>query len=197
MPDLDSLLEFTRLMSKLSTTERFVNKIGTNTRENFSEHCTQLAFTAWYLIEKHKMSLAIEKVLQYALIHDIVETYTGDFPTHLPNCDRQEKERREREAFACIKQDFPDATSLWLQYAQYEQKIDAESKFVYALDKLLPGLNIYLDSGKAWAERDPENNTWSFDDLSKRVAHDQLVSQLWEEIRTRIYTEHPEFFSQP
>lgn len=193
MSNLDSLLAFSKLMHKLSVTERFINKAGTSTRENLSEHCTQLAFTAWYLIEKNNLKLDKEKVFEYALIHDIVETYTGDFPTHLPSFDRSEKERREKEAFESLKQDYTDATHLWEVYEQYEKREDGESKFVYALDKLLPGLNIYLDSCKAWSERDPKNNQWSFDDLSRRIQQNPLISQMWEEIRDRVKKEHPEF----
>lgn len=195
MSNLDSILAFSKLMHKLSTTERFINKTGTNTRENLSEHCTQLAFTAWYLIEKNGLNFDKEKVFKYALVHDVVETYTGDFPTHLPDFDRSEKERLEKEAFETLKRDYSEVPQMWGVYEQYERREDSESKFIYALDKLLPGINIYLDSCKAWSERDPKNNTWSFDDLSRRIQHDPLVSEMWKELRERVKKDHPEFIA--
>jgi hypothetical protein len=33
---------------------------------------------------------------------------------------------------------------------QYEKREDRESKFIYALDKIDPVLNIYLDNGRTW-----------------------------------------------
>jgi 5'-deoxynucleotidase YfbR-like HD superfamily hydrolase len=195
MSDLDYLLAFSKLLNKLSTTERFINKPGSTIRENLSEHSTQLALTAWYLISKHGLKMDMEKVFMYALIHDIVETYTGDFPTHEPSFDREMKQKLEKEALECIQRDYADASHLWDTYLKYEQRADTESKFIYAVDKLLPAVNIYLDSGKAWKERNPKDNTWSFAQLSERVKNDSVVSKLWKEILDKIKSDSPELLA--
>ena len=36
---------------------------------------------------------------------------------------------------------------------QYEAREDKESRFVYALDKIQPMLNIYTDGGRTWKEK--------------------------------------------
>ena len=35
----------------------------------------------------------------------------------------------------------------------YEKREDKESKFVYALDKIIPPIQIYLEKGKLWHEK--------------------------------------------
>lgn len=35
---------------------------------------------------------------------------------------------------------------------QYEQKNDREALFVYALDKIVPVLNCYMDGGRIWKD---------------------------------------------
>ena len=36
--------------------------------------------TAWYIANIEKSNLSIEKILKYALIHDLPEVYAGDTP---------------------------------------------------------------------------------------------------------------------
>lgn len=195
MTDISDLLSFSSFIGKLGTTERFINKPGTEVRETLSDHCTQLALTAWHLSEANNLSYDHELLFKYALIHDIVETYTGDFPTHLPEFNRAEKEKLEHEAFNKIKVDFPDKPYLWDMLEQYEKQSDAESKFIYALDKLLPAINIYLNQGKGWEERGPEKNTWGFANVTEKVGCDEVISKLWQELHTKIVTERPELVS--
>lgn len=55
------------------------------------------------------------------------------------------KEQREHEAMERIRTEFPQAHPLWSRVEEYEKREDEESKFVYALDKVLPVINIYND----------------------------------------------------
>jgi len=40
----------------------------------------------------------------------------------------------------------------YLHQCIYEKRGDEESRFVYALDKIQPVLNIYTDGGRTWRE---------------------------------------------
>ena len=53
---------------------------------------------------------------------------------------------------AVIKE-FKEFDDLHILIEQYEKKQDAESRFVYALDKIQPVLNIYTDNGRTWREK--------------------------------------------
>ncbi len=189
---LDPLLSFTKLTNQLSATERFINLPCVRRRENVSEHCTQLALTAWYLVDRHELPLDRQKVLQYALIHDITEANTGDFPTHRKECDRDEKRRLERKSLDTLKTQHPEAFDLWFAYEVYEKRTDEESKFVYALDKLLPALNIYLGSCEEWKNRDSNELKWYFEDLMRRMSPSPIILAFWNELYNRARNEHPE-----
>ena len=73
--ELDKILSFAAFLNKFREVERQM-KFSHNPRaENDAEHCWQLAVLAWYIISSHKLDLSLEKVLQYCLVHDIVEIY--------------------------------------------------------------------------------------------------------------------------
>ena len=192
METLDSLLSFARLTNELSDTERFIALPRSNRRETVSEHCTQLALISWFLIDKYKLPLDRQRVLEYSLVHDITEATTGDFPTHLKECDRSEKQRLEEESLKSLKCRYPDAFDMWRTYEKYKGHDDEESRFVYSLDKLLPTLNIYMNSCKEWRSRNPDDLEWYFRDLMKRMKPSPLILAFWIEIYERAIREHPE-----
>lgn len=93
-------------------------------------------------------------VIKYALVHDLVEIYAGD--TFIYSTDEallNSQTKREQAAAARLTEEFPEFADLHLLIARYERRADKESKFVYALDKVLPVLNIYLDNGRTWKKK--------------------------------------------
>lgn len=64
------------------------------------------------------------------------------------------KIQREEEALKTIKERFQDFPDMLLYLDQYEHRIDPESNFVYALDKIIPVLNCYMDKGRIWKDVD-------------------------------------------
>lgn len=123
--------------------------------ENDAEHSYQLTMLSWYIVDVFGLDLNKDLVLKYSLVHDLVETYAGD--TYI--FDKNEnlhtsKEEREHQALERIKSEFPEFSELWRYIVGYEKKLDNESKFVYALDKIIPVINIYLDWGKTWKNLD-------------------------------------------
>jgi len=133
---------------------RRIYATGENRFENDAEHSFQLAFIAWYLIEKEGLALSKEKSLMYALCHDIVEVYAGDVFFHRTAEEEQKKVNLEREAAEKLSEIYPDFPALTDTLRAYEEKSDSESKFIYALDKLLPIFNIMLDQGRSWQLHD-------------------------------------------
>jgi putative hydrolase of HD superfamily len=122
---------------------------GEDRQENDAEHSYQVAMLAWYLVESKKLPLDSSLVVKYALVHDLVEAYAGD--TYIFD-EESAKTKHVREAEAQKKLgtvfvEFPEMNSL---IQKYEDRQDEESKFVYALDKLIPMFNNYLDDGRTW-----------------------------------------------
>jgi putative hydrolases of HD superfamily len=171
---INDLLKFTKLVHRFQQVNRRVLIPKTERWENDLEHSYQLTLTAWYLIEKNNLKLDIDKVLKYAIIHDIVEAYAGD--TYIYGDQKHVSSKKTREDLAAkrLEKEFPKFKSLHKLISAYEDKKDQESKFIYALDKLIPIMNIHLDNGRTWKK---ENVTLEMliEHKSSKVALDKTV----------------------
>ena len=142
-----------------------------------------LAMLADYIISLENLKLDRNKVLEYCLVHDLVEAYAGD--TYIYSTDKEyidSKHRREKEALEKIKIEFPEHQILIRTIEKYEVRLDEESRFVYALDKIQPVIHIYLDGGKTW-----KKERIGLDDLIKhkkdKVKFSPIVEKYWNELR--------------
>lgn len=154
---MQQLLAFTELIRKFREVRRKVIFSYRAEPENDLEHSGQLALTAWYICSSQKLDLDLEKIFQYALAHDLVEAYAGDTPSAVHRsyeAERGSKEEREAIAAKRIKEEFPEFADLHEVIHSYERRADREARFVYALDKILPILNIYPDGGHSWKIND-------------------------------------------
>jgi putative hydrolase of HD superfamily len=149
-PDLGSLINFIKLTHEIRNVRRAILLETELRQENDAEHMYQLALTAWFLIEKDKLKLDKEKVIGLAMVHDIVEVYTGDIPTYAAEHSSPAKAINERLAASRLKKEWPQFKSLHLLIQEYEEKKSPEAKFVYALDKIMPMINNYLYGGRTW-----------------------------------------------
>jgi putative hydrolases of HD superfamily len=150
---LETLLEFAEMLNAFRRVERVIYVNGTDRMENDSEHSYHLAMFAWYIVSSEKLSLDLDLILKYALVHDLVEVYAGD--TYVFSRDKEHldsKIGREREALVRLKKEFPLCNEIFSLVERYEKHDDRESRFVYALDKLQPVIQIYLDGGRIWKE---------------------------------------------
>ncbi|OGE86204.1 MAG: hypothetical protein A3J48_01375 [Candidatus Doudnabacteria bacterium RIFCSPHIGHO2_02_FULL_46_11] len=151
MLNVNDLLKLTDLINRFQLVRRQVLVRGEERPENSVEHSYQLALTAWYLITTEKLDLDLPKCLKYALAHDLVEVYAGDTWTHHNDpAFVASKPQREQAAARRLRQEFPEFLELHEVIEGYEARADKESLFIYALDKLLPPLNVYLDGGRSW-----------------------------------------------
>lgn len=189
---LTRLLSFFRFTHHLHTTERVARTPGTNRYSNTAEHTFQLALVAWYLLDAYRLPLDHEKVLKYALAHDSPEAYAGD--TYIYDAPaRAQKERREREARARMADEFAEFPELHEAIETYERKEDPESRFVYALDKLVDPANIYLEDGKLWREMRvtlPMLLAYKED----KVRLDDTVRALFDALVVELRRREPELF---
>ena len=145
--ELQSLINFLQLINKFKNLKRtiYVGNSDPKRFENDAEHTYELAICAWYLIESNKLDLNIDKVLKYALVHDLPEIYAGDFDPYLfaDKANYEEmKAKGEKIALDKLQDEFSDVPNLFNYLKTYEQKADPESRFIYVLDKLLSHLNV-------------------------------------------------------
>jgi putative hydrolase of HD superfamily len=189
-----NLIDFIKFTHEFREVIRIARSPYANRCENDAEHSYQLAIVAWFLIEQDKLQLNKELCFMYALAHDLVEIYAGD--TYFLDSNHSiSKHKREKEALKKIKKRFPKFKTLIKIIEQYEKRTDKECRFVYALDKLIPPIQIYLEKGKLWKEKGV-----SFDALvenkNPKILLSKDVEKYWEELSTELQNKNKIFFKK-
>ncbi len=147
MFDFQKIFAYIRFLDEFRKIKRVMYNTGEDRLENDTEHSYQLTMVAWYIMEVYKLNYNKDLVLQYCLVHDLVEVYAGD--TYIYSQDKEHfelKSQREMDALLQIQKEFPEFPDLLRLMERYEHKSDKESLFVYALDKIIPVMNMYLDN---------------------------------------------------
>jgi putative hydrolase of HD superfamily len=147
--DAKMAAKFQKLIETFTLVERVAHVAGREAFENDAEHSYALAMFAWYLADAFELSLDKNALLRYALAHDLVEAYAGD--TYIWDEERKKtKHEREEKARLRLIDEFPEFKDLHATISAYETREDAESRFIYALDKLTPVLKNYIQDGRTW-----------------------------------------------
>lgn len=179
---LENVLEFAQMLNAFRQVERVIYANGTDRLENDSEHSYHLAMLAWYIADSGKLDLDKNLIIKYALVHDLVEVYAGD--TYIYSEDREHTESkidREHQALIRLKKEFPLSEDMFSAIDRYEKREDRESRFVYALDKVQPIIQTYLDSGRIWKEK---RITWEmlFEYKTDKVALSPEIKPYFDEL---------------
>ncbi len=149
-PDLGRLIDLQRLLYAYRNVKRVVHHPN-HELENDTEHSYALAMTAWYLAP-HFPALDRDKVIRYALAHDVVEVHAGDTYVFGDAASLASKHDREASALQRLQTEWPDFTQLTDAIMAYEARIDEEARFIYALDKIMPVMAIYIADGHTWKQ---------------------------------------------
>lgn len=160
--------------------------------ETDAEHSYSLAIVAWYLSQDIP-HLDSNKCMRYALVHDLLEVYSGDtFAYDKDASAHATKADREQKAIARLREEWPDFSDMHEGINEYEARSNAESRFVYALDKLMPMIVNYVSKGKNYRAHGITLN-----DVKKakaeKVALSPEVNRLYGDL-IRLFEDHPEFF---
>lgn len=150
-PDIQRLLELQKLLQSFNEIDRRVHRRqGDEMRpENDTEHSYNLAMTAWYLAP-HFPELDQDLLIRYALVHDLVEIHAGDTYIYGSHKELSTKVDREKQAAERLLKDWADFPEMHELIEKYETKANAEARFVYALDKIMPIMLIYNHEGYTW-----------------------------------------------
>ena len=96
---IEQLIKLQKLLLQLQAVQRAIRIPGTKDAwENDVEHSYSLAVICWMVAATEAKHLNTEKVIKYALIHDLVEAYAGD--THALASKKARKEKKVKEAKA-------------------------------------------------------------------------------------------------
>lgn len=149
-PSITRLLEFQKLLVDFRGIERVVHLPGPKHEwENDVDHSYSLAMLAWFLAQ-YFPELNRDIIIRTALVHDIVEVHAGDTYLYGDESSLASKTQREADALKRLEKEWPDFPDMLNSIHDYEAKSSSEAKFVYALDKILPILMIYMGEGYTW-----------------------------------------------
>lgn len=189
-----------RLMGELATAPYRIERATTvpfdqKRHENDAEHSFSLGVAALCVAPLVDGNLDLARIGTYALVHDLAEIYAGDTPVYSDPATRAAKPKRERIAHVKLQQNFGNDFPWLLKYLDdYVALKDEESKFVYALDKILPHVSVII------AEYHPARPTWRAYKASEKIAREKVsakypkLSQVFEELCQK-YANMPHLFS--
>jgi putative hydrolase of HD superfamily len=188
----EQLLDFVKFTHEFQEVVRVARPPFRERFENDAEHSYQLAMVAWFLIEQDKLKLNKELCFMYALAHDLVEVYAGDTYV-LDTKNLPSKHQREKDALKKIRKRFSNFKTLTKIIEKYEKKIDDESKFIYALDKLIPPIQIYLEDGKLFHEK--KISLENVIEIKKgKIDMSPHVNKYWQELLTELVKNKQKLF---
>jgi putative hydrolase of HD superfamily len=192
-PNIQRLIEFHMLLNEFAQIERIIHvkRRGKTELESDTEHSFNLAMTAWFLAE-YFPGLDKGKVVQLALVHDLVEIHAGDTFVFAEQALLDSKAEREAAAQERLATEWPDFKGLHTAIAEYESRKTAEARFVYAMDKIMPVLAIYLNEGLTWHEKQISLERLHTEKMTKMAAFPEAL-EYWEELY-ELLRNSPELF---
>jgi 5'-deoxynucleotidase YfbR-like HD superfamily hydrolase len=110
---------------------------GDERYENVVEHSFSMAMLCWKLFEMITPPLSLEKILEYALIHDSLEKgLRFDVNAYAGKDERAQKKEREAKEFLKLKEEYGDFVGFIKALDAYERLKDEEAVFVWSVDKM-------------------------------------------------------------
>lgn len=169
--------------------------------ETDGEHSFTLAMVALSIHDQLNLSLESGKIAQYALVHDLVEAHAGDTSVKAPDEDHDIKAEREHESYKIIENNF-SKTFPWIHrtIAAYEARTDAESKFVYCVDKCMGAFGWLAGNGKDWSVYYPQEDGSLYHAVVKRLrgkvesCNDPQLLELFDAVHERLEQNRDEYF---
>lgn len=198
---VDEIIELSRLLGEFGQIKR-VTLLPDGSKETDSHHSFSLALIAFELATQYAPELDSQKILLYALAHDLPELITGDVDTLNATPDELDK-KAKADASAVLATELKLASAPHIVQAikDYENKIDDESLFVYWIDKMITIPTHFYDNGsnlnklgirnrqdiQQWYDRTllklqkqkrkPHVSAVAILELTYKKMHDELLSQ--------------------
>ncbi len=179
--EIKRLLSFLELTLQFRDVYRSIKIPGKVSTENDAEHSYQLALFAWYIAQTDKLPLDTNRIVKYALVHDFVEVYAGDIDTHSNDAEALKlKPKKEEEARKRLLTELPEFTEFHDAILEYEHKNTEEARFVYAVDKIIGDMNVYLEGNSVNVEKG-----LTIDQIRKnkdpKIAHSPYIEKYWHQ----------------
>ncbi len=149
---ISALVEFLTDVERLKLVSRRAYVSDLSRRENSAEHSWHLALGLMALAQEMDLNIDLHKALTMALIHDVCEIDAGDTPLYgAARPDQHEQELQCIDRLASHGLAFgPRMRELWLEF---EAQQSPESRWVKAMDRLMPFVVNLATRGRNWMEQ--------------------------------------------
>jgi putative hydrolases of HD superfamily len=138
----------------LTDVQRLNRVLDGSRSETSAEHSWHLALSAVMLSEHAGPTVALERVVEMLLVHDIVEVDVGDVPVY-DTVERlaiaELEERAADRLFALLPE--PEGSRYRDLWREFEDAETDDARFARALDRLQPILVHWAGGGIVWRER--------------------------------------------
>lgn len=161
--------------------------------ESDTDHTVMLAWVAPALAEMINLRAGFErypvgKVTQFAVVHDAVEVYAGDTPTHKITAEGlAAKELNEAQAANKLYNQFVKRLPWFARMVRsYEAQVDPVARFVRSVDKIMPKIVHVLN-----ASTDLVRAGLSYDDFVALYTRQRQQIEDWcpEPLLLQLYDE--------
>lgn len=168
-------LEFLFEIGSIRNIQRFWKRFFNSNVANDAEHIFRVTWIAWMIAAKEKVGNK-EKILKMALLHDIVESRTGD----LDYLSHAYSERNEDKAIRDMAKGTEFESELTALWDEYKKRESIEAKIVKDADVL----DVDLELAEQEAQGQKLKSLW-FEKRKKFVytkLYTNSAKKLWEEI---------------
>lgn len=147
-----SALALAALSERLAHENRALVNHKSGRPENVAEHSLMLSLVAPAIAEQYFPKLDTNLVARYATIHDAVEAYVGDTPTHaITDDDYSLKQQLEKHGLKQLKKEFSFLPKFTQIVVDYGTQLIPEARFVRVVDKWMPLLIQFSEGGHTLA----------------------------------------------
>lgn len=182
---MSEVINFLMEIDKLKLVERRTKIIGHGRQENSAEHSWHFAVAAMSLAPFAPEDVDIYRVVQMALLHDIVEIDVGDVLVYdlAARAAAAEKEAiAAKRLFGLLPE--PQSTQFLQLWLEYEAGSSADARFAGALDRILPILQNLHNEGQSWRE-----NGISLEQvLTRNALVGESWPELWQHVVSHLYS---------
>ncbi len=181
------ILEFMKIIEKLCLVKRD-NLLSSGEAETDSDHIFKLTFLIMMIAPYLKHPADYTKMLEMALVHDIVEAKAGDISMSAQVYNPELKiikKQKEQEAIEYYKTILPSPLNAKIHnlFMEYEERKTLESKIVWCLDKIDGNYQACLYGDvNYWGECPNGHIYYEIASGKRPTSQAQMITDLDEEI---------------
>lgn len=176
---MTEVIRFLMEIDKLKSVQRRTKVLGTQRQENSAEHSWHFAIAAMSLAPYAGKDVDIQRVIQMALLHDIVEIDAGDvlvYDLAARAAVHDQEVAAARRLFGMLPEPQREYfTALWQEYEDAET---ADARFALVLDRTMPMLMNLHNEGQSWVE----NGISLQQVLSRNEMIAEVYPELWQHL---------------